>query len=333
MYSLMTLGRLSLEQDGAPVPGFDVHRKGASILVILAAQERVRRDRVMALLWPDSDTEHARGSLTQALHQLRQALGTSDLVQGSTELQLNPARITTDISLFTEALGRGDDASAVTLYAGPFLDGEHLNGSANSSTWSMACGPISPAAGPMPWNDLPIGRKRPATSSGRRNCGEQRYDREPTDGRGAVRLLRALDHSGQRTSALRHAAQHQQRLHDEWDLPPDPAVASLVDEWRAHQPPRIAPPATRSPVRSRTRCPGNPRPITVAVPWLVGTAAALLLLAGAAAWTIRTPSPARDPALVAVAPFHVVDTSLASGARDSPTSSPATSTAPDRCAP
>lgn len=311
MYSLITLGRLSLEQDGAPVPGFDVHRKGVAILVILAALERVRRDRVMALLWPDSDTEHARGSLAQALHQLRLALQAVDLVQGSATLQLNPARITTDIGRFTDALNRNDDAAAVALYAGPFLDGAHLKGS--SELEHLVDGTRADLA--RLWAEAVERLADRAEQEGdhTRAAGlwRQRCEREPTDGRGAVRLMRALDHSGQRTAALRHASLHQQRLHDEWDLPPDPAVASLVDEWRADQPPRIAPSTRREPGALPNQLPGPTRTRSPsAARWLAGTVA-VVLLAGAAAWKARTPGPARDPALVAVAPFHVVDTALA----------------------
>ena len=51
----------------------------------------------MALLWPDSDTARARGSLKQALHQLRQLLDTFDIVQGSSVLSLDAATIETDV--------------------------------------------------------------------------------------------------------------------------------------------------------------------------------------------------------------------------------------------
>lgn len=312
MYSLITLGRLSLEQDGAPVPGFDVHRKSASILVILATQERVGRDRIMALLWPDSDTEHARGSLTQALHQLRLSLQAFDVVQGSASLQLNPTHITTDVARFSDALIRGDDASAVALYAGPFIDGVHLAGSSElehlvdasradlARRWAGAVERLADRA------------ERAGDFQRAAELWRQRYERDPTDGQGAVRLMRALDHSGQRTAALRQATLHQQRLHDEWELPPDPAVANLVDEWLAHQPPRNAQPSGRSPESQPPARPGMHRIRASAfLLWLVGITVALLLLARAATWTTRTPVPARDPALVAVAPFHVVDSSLA----------------------
>ncbi len=311
MYSLITLGRLSLEQDGAPVPGFDVHRKGVAILVILAAQERARRDRVMALLWPDSDTEHARGSLTQALHQLRQALQASDVVRGSTELQLNPATITTDVSLFTEALARGDDASAVALYAGPFLDGVYLNGS--SELEHLVDGVRADLA--RRWAgavDRLASRAEAAGDFGQaEELWRQRCERDPADAQSTMRLMLALDQSGQRTTALRHAMQYQQRLHDEWDLPPDPAVAQLVAEWRTQPPPRVAQPPEQQPESTPSPLPPGPRPRTAAfLLWPVGIAVALLL-ASAATWTTRKPAPAHDPALVAVAPFQVMDTSLA----------------------
>src|SRR5687767_9406871 len=100
MYSLLTFGRLSLDRGGASLPGFDAHRKPLAILAILAVEGAVSRDRLMALLWPDSDTARARGSLKQALHRLRQLLDTFDVVQGSSVVSLDPAVIETDVGRF-----------------------------------------------------------------------------------------------------------------------------------------------------------------------------------------------------------------------------------------
>ena len=128
MLYLLTLGQLSLHRDGDPVPGFDSQRQGLALLAILGAEGAVSRDRLLALLWPERDTGHARGSLKQALHHLRRLLGTPDLLHGQAILSLNPAEIETDVGRFVSALERHDHGAAIALYAGPFLDGVHLGG-------------------------------------------------------------------------------------------------------------------------------------------------------------------------------------------------------------
>ncbi len=61
MFHLRTFGGLALDRDGTLLDG--AQRKSLALLAVLAARpsKGVGRDRLMALLWPESDTEHARG--------------------------------------------------------------------------------------------------------------------------------------------------------------------------------------------------------------------------------------------------------------------------------
>jgi DNA-binding SARP family transcriptional activator len=135
MHFLRTFGGLALERDKIAAPDWDKHRNGPAILTVLAAEGAVSRDRLMALLWPESDSTRARGSLKQAVHQLRQMLGDFDAIQGERTLDLNPAVIQSDVRQFREAVDRGDLARAVTLYQGPFLDGIHLADTPEFEQW------------------------------------------------------------------------------------------------------------------------------------------------------------------------------------------------------
>ena len=120
MYSLRTFGTLTLTQDGSTVEPLGIQRKALAVLTVLATDGTVSRDRLMALLWPESDTERARGSLRQTIHALRQQLQTPDLILGREELILNPADIQSDVQRFRDALDRGDPLGAVTLTGAPF---------------------------------------------------------------------------------------------------------------------------------------------------------------------------------------------------------------------
>ena len=70
MYRLETLGRLTLARTDGREPVPTLPRKALGLLAILAAGGPMSRDRLMALLWPESDLLHARGSLKKTIHQL-----------------------------------------------------------------------------------------------------------------------------------------------------------------------------------------------------------------------------------------------------------------------
>src|SRR2546430_16338964 len=126
---LKTFGGLSLTGESGPVRGTVAQRRELALLAVLAtAGERgVSRDRLLALFWPESDAEHARHALTQSLFALRRELNAEDLVLGQADLRLNSQVIESDVAAFEVALARGEPAQAAALYAGPFLDGIHLD--------------------------------------------------------------------------------------------------------------------------------------------------------------------------------------------------------------
>ena len=69
-YFLRTLGTLTLvqERDGQPVASIAAHRNALAVLAVLAADGSASRDRLMAILWPESGTDRARNSLNQTIH-------------------------------------------------------------------------------------------------------------------------------------------------------------------------------------------------------------------------------------------------------------------------
>ncbi|MFC6670543.1 AfsR/SARP family transcriptional regulator [Marinobacterium aestuariivivens] len=85
-----------------------------------------RRERIAALLWPDSDEAQARHSLRQALVSLRKVLGETALITDAENLCLDPGCIDADTTRFNRLLGlREADAwsEAATLCGGELLEG------------------------------------------------------------------------------------------------------------------------------------------------------------------------------------------------------------------
>jgi DNA-binding SARP family transcriptional activator len=103
-YRLRAFGGLVVERDGVRLDSVAGHRKALSLLAALAVHGSLGRERLMALLWPESDAARAKGSLKQAVHLLRRQLAEPDLLLGTSELRLNPDRIETDVQLFVDAL-------------------------------------------------------------------------------------------------------------------------------------------------------------------------------------------------------------------------------------
>jgi DNA-binding SARP family transcriptional activator/Tfp pilus assembly protein PilF len=240
MFLLRTFGGLSIERDGAPFDELTGSRKPLILLAILAADEVVSRDRLLTLLWPESDAERARGSLRQSLHLLRQALGAGDIVAGTVELRLNPARIGSDVGMFRDAVRANDAAAAVAAYRGPFLDAVHAINSTDFEHWRERRSEELRQLHAAQLESL--GERAEAEEDFVTAAGwwRKRQDADPTNGVVAARLIRALDGAGQRAAALRHAQLHAAVLQHEFELPPDPGVEALAEDVRS-RPPAVRP--------------------------------------------------------------------------------------------
>ena len=237
MLFLRTFGGLSLELDGKPVDALTGNRKPLILLAILAADGAVARDRLLALLWPESDTERARGALRQMLHLIRHALNTSDVVTGTNELRLNPLRIRSDVAEFVQAVRTNDALAALAVYQGPFLDAVYTSNAAEFEHW------LDARRDDLRRDYATLLEQQAENAEAREdftaaaNWWRKRQSVDPADGMVAARLIRALDAAGQRAAAVRHAQLHETVLQQEYELPPDPAVAALAHEVRTKEAP------------------------------------------------------------------------------------------------
>src|SRR3954468_16857550 len=138
MLRLRTFGGVALREDDRLLDGPATQRRRLALLAMLAVagDAGVSRDKLIAQLWPESDTERARHSLRQWIFLLRRDLGANEeVLLGSTDLRLNPQLFTSDVADFERALNAGDDEGAVALYDGPFLDGFHLSDAGEFERW------------------------------------------------------------------------------------------------------------------------------------------------------------------------------------------------------
>ena len=142
MIRLHTFGGARLADDsGQPLGGAATQRRTLALLAVLAVAgpAGLSRDKLIGLLWPESDEERARHSLTQALYAARRALQCDDLfAMRSSTIGLDFEQLESDVRDFESAVERGDLEAAVSVYAGPFLDGFFLSSSQAFEQWSSA---------------------------------------------------------------------------------------------------------------------------------------------------------------------------------------------------
>jgi DNA-binding SARP family transcriptional activator len=232
--SLQLLGGVALTGPGGPVTGPAAHRHRLGLLALLAISHprALSRDKLMALLWPESDEEHGRGLLNLAVHVIRKAAGDDAIISSGDGLLLDPSRISIDVREFEAAVAAAELEKAAGLYGGPFLDGFFIPG-ANEF-------------------DRLIERERErlarlfsgaleklADAGGRRGDHRQAVDAwlrlawaEPFNSRVALRLVQALEAAGDRAGALHHARHHTQFLAEEFGAQPDGELVTYVDALR-----------------------------------------------------------------------------------------------------
>jgi DNA-binding SARP family transcriptional activator/tetratricopeptide (TPR) repeat protein len=257
MLRLRTLGGLTIEDQSGPVAGAIARKRSLALLALVAlgTEQGVSRDRVLAFLWPESDTDRARNNLKQTLFQLRQELHEDVFVRGSGPLRLNSEAISVDACDFQAALERGNPTTAATLYQGPFLDGFYLPGLAEFERWVDAerarlaqsyAGALEALAG----RAADLGDHHGAAAWWRRLAMT-----DPLSPRYALGLMRSLAQGGERGAALEHARVYEELVRAELDSSPEPEVTEYVRQLRGMfgrwaGPPPQAPRAPRtSPAR------------------------------------------------------------------------------------
>lgn len=131
---LRTLGDLTVLVDGSECPEMRARPVRLALLVYLALEREATRDRVMALLWPESDQEHARQALRQTLYALRQDLG-EDWIEANHDTLRATAALTADATDLLAAVDATEPRRVADLYRGAFLAGYHLAESQPLQLW------------------------------------------------------------------------------------------------------------------------------------------------------------------------------------------------------
>jgi hypothetical protein len=134
--ALKLLGGAVIQTGDTPLGGPAAHRHRLALLALLAVNGRpMSRDKLVAFLWPERDTEHARNLLKTAVHELRKLLGENAILNIGDQLSVDPAILRCDVAEFEAAVAAKDYVKAASLYGGPFLDGFFLKDASEFEHW------------------------------------------------------------------------------------------------------------------------------------------------------------------------------------------------------
>jgi serine/threonine-protein kinase len=243
MIELRTLGELELKRwDRRELCAILAQPKRLALLTYLAVSTHwQRRDSVVALFWPDLDTDHARGALRQALRFIRRELGDGVLNgRSEEELGVQGGTLWCDATAFERACEAGRLAEALLLYRGDFLDGFFVSGASPefdywveakraqlrnlavdaARTFAERCEAEGDGAAAIRWA---------------RRAFELSPDGEDT----LRRLITLLDRLGERAAAVHIYKDFARRLAAEHEVEPSPETQELMRTIRR----RARPPA------------------------------------------------------------------------------------------
>lgn len=335
MITLRTLGAVGLTGEGErerELEALTRQPKRLAILIYLAAPHPGtwhRRETLLGIFWPDSDSTKARVALRNALYVIRQAVG-PDLIltRGDEEIALEAQAITSDASQVALAVGQGDLAAALSTYGGEFLPGFYISDAGEFDRW--VDGERSRLRSLATKAALQLSRQREVAGDlvGATEAMERLVDLDPDDETAVRRLITLLDRRNDHAQALAVFERLQTRLQVEFEAQPSRETLELVNAIRSRgpqvsvtrpvaiEPAAPPPPAPPMEVVEATRTPrGRSR--------LVWGALAALALIGAGWGLLRRPRSvvAASPDTLLVLPMvnetgNTADDYLTSGIAD-----------------
>jgi DNA-binding SARP family transcriptional activator len=307
MFKLKLLGGALIEGPAGPMSGRIAQPRRMALLACVGASRGrpVSRDKLMALLWPDADSERARHLLSDSVYLIRKELGDAAVVTAGADLRLDHSLVSSDVAEFEQALLQGRLEEAAVLYGGPFLDGFHIDDAPEFEHWLDTERERLARSYARLLETLAQERESAGDFAGAAEWWRRLAAHEPTSGRVAVRVMRALDAAGDRAGAIQHARTHTLLLREQFGIEADAEVSTIADRLRTGDIPRSSRATPGTPV-PRTHAPEpEPEPAPPPPPRSTRRAQPIVLLsltgvvaALAIGWPLMRPT-ARDVILVA----------------------------------
>lgn len=233
--SLRLLGPSSLEGPGSAAALVAQPKRFALLSWLAAAQPEgmQRRDRALALFWPEHNATSARNALRQSLHAIRGALGDDVIVsRGDDAIGVDRSVLSCDVSEFQDAVDDGRLARALELYRGDLLEGLHVRAAGFERWLESERARLLDLAASAAWQlaeryehsaDL-TSASRWARKAARLARGDERRVRK---------VIKLLDRAGDRGGAATVYEEFANFLRRELDVEPSDETRALIEAVRA----------------------------------------------------------------------------------------------------
>ena len=236
-FTLTLFARIDLRGPGDGIDRLIVNGKAMALLVYLAVPSMgrfVRRDALVALLWPELDQTHARAALRKTILVVRRALGSDALIaRGDEDVALAPTHVWCDVDAFTRAIENGALARALELCRGELLPGFHLSQCWEFDRWlEEERSAIRERASGAAWA-MAQRLEQDQQLSDAAGMARSSVRFSWTDERALRRALVMLDRLGDRTGALALYEEFARRVKAELDADPSRETIDLVAKLRS----------------------------------------------------------------------------------------------------
>jgi DNA-binding SARP family transcriptional activator len=276
MIRLRTLGALDLRGSG-----------GEELRAVLAQPRRIallaylalaaprgahRRDKILAIFWPELPTDRARNALGQAVHFLRRSVGADVIVNRNGDgLSIDWSGFWCDASAFDDAFEANRIAEAIALYRGDLLEGFHIDDAPDFEHWLDAERARLAERYTKSVERLASDREKAKDFHGAAAHWRLLLARDPFSSRLTLGLMRALKAAGDPAEAIQQAHQHERLLRQEFGIGPDAEIAALIRELQSEHPRIPFEPRSESVSALPKRSGGIDQPVVKNLPLDVGS--------------------------------------------------------------
>ena len=191
-----------------------------------------RRDKLIALFWPERGQKSARNALSNLLYHIRAALGDDVVInRGTEEVGINYKKIWCDVSAFEEALSEGKKQKAMDLYRGDLLPGFHVADASNEfNSWlDGERARLRRSAADTAWllaeEAEQEGRLDAAKRWAKKAVSYSEFSEESYH-----RLITLLHRLGDRPGVLKAYDEFETFIREEWEMEPSEKLKRLVED-------------------------------------------------------------------------------------------------------
>jgi serine/threonine-protein kinase len=320
MVRLRLLGPFEITDGPVDITPSLVQAKPRALLAYLACSPQGfhRRDRLVALLWPELDESHARNALSKAVHLCRRALGETVLEsRGAEEIGLRPGAVRCDVALLRESASAGRHREAMEHYRrGALLDGFHLADAPEFDHW------LDQERDRLRRTARQVGSAAATEAEARGDLSaaadwlREVSGLDPLDEPIVRRRITLLDRMGDRAGALGLFQAYAERVRVELKSEPSPETIALIEAVRARNGRAIPVVGTGAAVASTARDEAPPASVVTKSGrsrWAVlGAAVALVVTLAAMTLALRKPPPHQTGRVLVLALENATgDTALA----------------------